>query len=132
MQNSNQPNQHTQQPDKAKKDDQSKDQGQSSQQQTPKKESAWKGASPEDVTGKQNKGAQSGKIAPSQDTNKAMGNAANRGPQNQGAPNKNQQQQDTPNKSMENRGQANQPSQNKIKDDDDADTMGSGKRQDDN
>jgi hypothetical protein len=30
------------------------------------------------------------------------------------------------------RGQANQPSQNKIKDDDDADTMGSGKRQDDN
>lgn len=39
---------------------------QQNQQQDAKKQSAWKGSSPEDVTGKQN------------NPNKAMGNAANR------------------------------------------------------
>ena len=76
-------------------EDRSKDQ---SQQQDPKKESAWKGSSPEDVTGKQ------------PNPNKAMGNAANR-PQAQG--------------------QTNKSGQNEMKDDE-ADEMGSGKRQDDN
>lgn len=90
------------------------------------KQSAWKGSSPEDETKTQQntKGAQSGKVMPLQDDaakqqggkeqgnkNKAMGNAANRGPQNQK--------------------QANRPDKNK-KNEDDADEMGSGKRQDDN
>jgi hypothetical protein len=90
------------------------------------KESAWKGSSPEDVTETQqnNKNAQSGKVMPSPDdtakeqdakkqgnTNKAMGNAANRDPQNPA--------------------KANRPGQDKMKQDD-ADEMGSGKRQDDN
>ena len=90
------------------------------------KQSAWKGSSPEDETKTQQntKGAQSGKVMPSQDDaakqqggkeqgnkNKAMGNAANRGPQNQK--------------------QANRPDKNKTNEDD-ADEMGSGKRQDDN
>jgi hypothetical protein len=77
-----------------KNSNQSKDQT----QQDAKRESAWKGSSPEDVTGKQ------------PNPNKAMGNAANR-PQGQG--------------------QTNKSGQNKI-DEDDADEMGSGKRQDDN
>lgn len=67
-------------------------------QQDAKKQSAWKGSSPEDVTGKQSK------------PNKAMGNAANR-PQK-----KNQTSKSGPTKINE----------------DDADEMGSGKRQDDN
>jgi hypothetical protein len=78
-----------------KNDNRSKDQTKS---QDPKRESAWKGSSPEDVTGKQ------------PNPNKAMGNAANR-PQNQG--------------------QTNKSAQNRMKEDD-ADEMGSGKRQDDN
>jgi hypothetical protein len=89
MQNSNQTNQ---QQDTVKKDDQSK-------------ESAWKGSSPEDVTGKQQDSTHQA------NPNKAMGNAANRGPQNQD--------------------QTNRPGQNKTQKDD-ADEMGSGKRQDDN
>ena len=90
------------------------------------KESAWKGSSPEDVTETQqnNKNAQSGKVVPLEEdkakeqddkkqgnTNKAMGNAANRDPKNPA--------------------KANRPGQDKIKNDD-ADEMGSGKRQDDN
>ena len=78
-----------------KDSNQSKDQ---TQQQDIKKESAWKGSSPEDVTGKQ------------PNPNKAMGNAANR-----------PQEQDKTNKS----------GHNKMSEDD-ADEMGSGKRQDDN
>lgn len=78
-----------------KNSNQSKDQ---TQQQDSKRESAWKGSSPEDVTGKQ------------PNPNKAMGNAANR-PQS--------------------KGQTNKSGQNKMNEDD-ADEMGSGKRQDDN
>jgi hypothetical protein len=62
------------------------------------KQSAWKGSSPEDVTGKQ------------RNPNKAMGNAANR-PQKQG--------------------QTGKSGPTKVNEDD-ADEMGSGKRQDDN
>lgn len=73
---------------------------QQSQQQDAKKQSAWKGSSPEDVTGKQ----------PNPNPNKAMGNAANRA-----------HKQDRNSKS----------GPTKINEDD-ADEMGSGKRQDDN
>jgi len=68
------------------------------QQQDAKKQSAWKGSSPEDVTGKQ----------PA--ANKAMGNAANR-PQKKDQTKKSGQDQTN---------------------EDDANAMGSGKRQDDN
>jgi hypothetical protein len=74
------------------------DQSNEQTRQDAKKQSAWKGSSPEDVTGKQ------------RDTNKAMGNAANR-----------PQKKDQTKKS----GQTNM-------NEDDADQMGSGKRQDDN
>jgi hypothetical protein len=67
-------------------------------QEDAKKQSAWKGSSPEDVTGKQS------------NPNKAMGNAANR-PQK-----KDQSKRSGPTKTNE----------------DDAEEMGSGKRQDDN
>ena len=76
-----------------------------------KQESAWKGSSPEDVTGKQ------------PNPNKAMGNAANR-----------PQEQDEKNKSRQSRMNKDAAADANTGDaDDDANDMpGSGKRQDDN
>jgi hypothetical protein len=112
MQNSNQTDQNTQQKNQA-----GQQQDQAGQQQGSQKESAWRGSSPEDVTGNQakqdNQPAMEHGRPEQGNPNNAMGNAANR-PWEQNKEQNKEQKKDE--KKMPN----------------DTDEMGSGKRQDDN